>query len=163
MQKYILRELTSQDQLFLEDMFYQSLFVPAGDPPFPRSIIARPGLAKYCRHWGRESDLGFLAMKSGELLGATWSRFFTEEDKGYGFIDPTMPEIGIALQPPYRGQGIGTALLLNLLQELRKHGVPAASLSVDRRNRAFSLYQRLGFEIYRQDGDATVMKITLVN
>jgi GNAT superfamily N-acetyltransferase len=52
--------------------------------------------------------------------------------------------IDIALSPEYRGLGVGSHLLTNLLVEARSASKPVR-LQVETSNRAFTLYQRLGF------------------
>ncbi|MCB0633557.1 MAG: GrpB family protein [Saprospiraceae bacterium] len=152
-----IRYLSVEDRDFFEEMFYTSLFVPPNEPPFSKSIIFKPGLLKYHQDWGRPSDLGLLLYAPEELIGAAWSRFFRREEKGYGFIDEDIPEIGIALRPKYRGNGLGTTLLKKLLEELRLRGVRAVSLSVDERNPALRLYERVGFKLDHQEEHAMVM------
>jgi ribosomal protein S18 acetylase RimI-like enzyme len=41
-----------------------------------------------------------------------WSRCFTRDEPGYGFIDESIPELSIAVATDARGRGIGTALLM---------------------------------------------------
>ncbi|HEV7927059.1 MAG TPA: GNAT family N-acetyltransferase [Verrucomicrobiae bacterium] len=53
--------------------------------------------------------------------------------------------VDIALFPTQRGRGIGTALMQNLQREAASAGKPIR-LSVIQGQRAFRLYQRLGFE-----------------
>jgi GNAT superfamily N-acetyltransferase len=52
--------------------------------------------------------------------------------------------VDVALLPPWRGAGIGTALVGELLDESRRTGVPVR-LHVEHRNPARRLYERLGF------------------
>jgi len=52
--------------------------------------------------------------------------------------------VDISLLPPWRGQGIGSALLEGVLDEARRTG-RAVSLHVDAANPAQRLYARLGF------------------
>jgi ribosomal protein S18 acetylase RimI-like enzyme len=59
--------------------------------------------------------------------------------------------------PEYRGQGIGTALLEQMLEAARKL-YPAISLSVSPNNQALRLYQRMGFEIVDVRNEYPVMK-----
>ena len=153
-----MRALQPADLAFLKEMFYASLYVPRGEVDYPKSIIARPDLAKYYQNWGQESDVGLIAEDDQQqAIGAAWSRFFTKNDPRYGFVDEATPEIGIALQSAYRNQGIGTTLITKLCEALARRDVPSVSLSVDRRNRAIHLYERLGFERYSEDGDAVTM------
>jgi len=59
--------------------------------------------------------------------------------------------IDIAFLPDCRGQGIGTALLRDVLAEASEAGVPA-ELYVERFNPAQALYRRLGFRVV-DEGD----------
>jgi ribosomal protein S18 acetylase RimI-like enzyme len=145
---YKIRPVTSADEPFLWEMLYQGLFVEEGREPYPRDVVNRPHIARYVKDWGRAGDLGFIAIdaRSDEPMGAVWCRLSPEDDKGFAYIDEETPELGIALRPEYRGQGIGTALLKRLLEEA-KNLYPAISLSVSPNNPALRLYERLGFEI----------------
>ena len=58
----------------------------------------------------------------------------------------------IQVLEPYRDRGIGTRLIMDLLERARQDG-KTASLSAVRTNRAIGLYKRLGFRIV--DPDAT--------
>lgn len=150
---FSLRSLESEDLSFLKEMFYQSLFVPPQSSPFPKEIIDRPDLAKYHLNWGKKKgDIGLLAYKKEELIGAVWCRKFSEADRGYGFIDPDTPELGIALREIYRGQGIGTQLLEAMTTTLCEQGILQVSLSADARNPAYRLYLRHGFKLVEKEG-----------
>jgi GNAT superfamily N-acetyltransferase len=52
--------------------------------------------------------------------------------------------VDIALLPPFRGRGIGSQLLVRLLDEGDRYGVPVR-IHVEKHNPALRLYQRLGF------------------
>ena len=64
----------------------------------------------------------------------------------YGHIDDNTPSLALAVCRPYRGYGIGTSLMRALMERLQEDGFNAVSLSVQKSNPAFRLYQRLGFE-----------------
>jgi [ribosomal protein S18]-alanine N-acetyltransferase len=54
----------------------------------------------------------------------------------------------VAILPPYRGQGIGTALMQRVLGEARRLGARRATLEVRASNEAARrLYERLGFYV----------------
>ena len=54
----------------------------------------------------------------------------------------------VAIRPPFRAQGIGTALLRHVLGEARQLGARRATLEVRSSNeRARRLYERLGFHV----------------
>ncbi len=156
---YKIRPAVSSDQAFLWEMMYQALFLEEGQEPYPRDVVNRPEIARYVKDWGRASDLGFIAedARSNEPIGAVWSRLLSADDQGFAYIDEETPELGIALLPEYRGQGIGTALLEHLL-EAAKNLYPAISLSVSPNNPAIRLYERLGFVTVDIRNEYPVMK-----
>lgn len=158
---YQVRPLTPADQKFLWEMLYQSLYAPQGSEPFARSVVNQPELARYVKDWGRTGDDGFVAVdENNQPIGAVWSRLFTDEEKGFGYIDERTPELGITVLPEYRGQGIGTDLLSRLL-EAAASSYESLSLSVSAENPAVRLYQRLGFEAVAKSGDSITMKSKL--
>lgn len=153
-----IRQLSPSDQQFLWEMLYQSLHVPEGGPPFPRDVISRPEIAKYVRAWGRDGDLGFVAVDagSGEPVGAAWLRLLKGDERGYGYVDDETPELGMAVLPEYRGRGVGSALLERLLKAAGAV-YRSVSLSVSADNPAVRLYGRAGFERVRVCGASLIM------
>ncbi|HEY5388906.1 MAG TPA: GNAT family N-acetyltransferase [Solirubrobacteraceae bacterium] len=91
-------------------------------------------------------------------VGAAWWRFFTDEDHGYGFIEPPIPELSVAVTEGLRGRGVGGALLEALIERARDADLPALSLSVEVDNPALRLYERLGFTAVAHDGNAWTMR-----
>jgi ribosomal protein S18 acetylase RimI-like enzyme len=150
--EFVIRAASPADQAFISEMQHEAFFVPPGAEPFPRSILDEPQIRKYHADFGTETgDVGFIAESSaGEPLGAAWVRLV----EGYGFVDHETPELGIAVGERARDAGIGTALLEHLLA-----AAPRCSLSVDTRNRAMRLYDRLGFTTVRVDGDWTAVML----
>ena len=59
--------------------------------------------------------------------------------------------VDITLLPEFRGRGVGTRLLMPLLEEASDAGV-GVRIHVEQSNPALSLYQRLGFETVRSTG-----------
>jgi ribosomal protein S18 acetylase RimI-like enzyme len=151
-----IRSLTPADQPFLWEMLYQALYVAADQIPPPREMIYQPDLARYVQDWGRSGDRGFVAIddKTGQPIGALWLRLLIGENQGYGYVDDRTPELGIAVLPAYRGQGIGTALLNALVAS----PPGSISLSVAADNPAVRLYQRFGFAILSQDHGTLILK-----
>lgn len=146
MEDYVIRCATNEDEPFLWDMLYASIHVPEGQAPFERSIVQHPAIAKYVAGWGRQGDVGFIAETvDGTKIGSATARLFTEDNRGFGYVDASIPELGVAVLPEFRGKGVGTRLIRALLDELRQSGCPAVSLSVDLTNPAARLYERMGF------------------
>lgn len=145
--QYSIRAIRKEDIPFLWEMLYESLFVPEGQEPFSRDIIKEPFISKYVDGWGLEGDFGFIAINNEDQpIGSITARYFNENNKGFGYIDQDTPELGMAILSEFRGKGIGTALLHQLLEEAKKKGIKKLSLSVDPKNRAaVHLYQRFGF------------------
>lgn len=159
---FVVRPLTAQDEHFLWEMLYQAIYVPEGNTPPPRSILQEPSLAQYVRQWGQmPADLGCVVVDeaSGQPVGAAWLRLFSQfaqPEKGYGYVDDQTPELSIAILPAYRGQGVGTLLLNNLLDTASQR-FAAVSLSVSSENPAARLYQRLGFVVVTEHETSNTM------
>ena len=144
---YSIRKVDKADDTILAEMLYHAIYVSPGQVPPDREIIQQPELAKYVRQWGRQGDEGLLLVdeSSQHVVGAVWSRLFSEKQKSFGYVDVETPELSIALLPEYRRQGLGTTLLTSFLTHLQREGYRAVSLSVSDGNPAKRLYRRLGF------------------
>ena len=157
-----IRPAGPEDVEFLKKMLYETA---AWNPDWPRErmieALADPMLERYHRDWGREGDVGVIAEIDGEPVGAAWYRQFTAEEPGYGFVDEETPEIGIAVVPLHRRKGIGETLLRALMSEARQRGVKALSLSVAVHNRSRRMYERVGFQKVREEGENWVMRVEL--
>ena len=141
-------------------MLYRALFVPPGQHSYSEEILERPEIKRYVSNWGQQSgDLALVAVKNDVLIGAIWGRCFSEEEKGYGYIDECTPEISMALKSSFRNRGIGSERLKRISSSYMKLGYSRISLSVDIRNNAKRLYERSGFLIYRMTGDHTITMV----
>jgi GNAT superfamily N-acetyltransferase len=137
-----LRTAVVSDEPFLLEMLYLALFVPPGEPLLSRSVLGDPAIARYVESWGTGArDRGLIAVVDRMPVGAAWQRCFRASEPGYGFVNEEIPEVSIAVLPAYRGRGIGSRLLEELLR-----GADATSLSCDPANPAWRLYRRLGFD-----------------
>jgi ribosomal protein S18 acetylase RimI-like enzyme len=150
-----IRPLTAADEPFIWEAVYHAIFVPAGESPPPRSILADPNIARYAEAWGRAGDLGFAAELSGRRIGACWLRLWSKKERGYGYVDAETPELSLAVWPGHRGNGIGTRLLKATLVETTSFS--GVSLSVSSINPAVHLYDRMGFERVLVQGSNLVM------
>lgn len=109
------------------------------------------------------TDEGLIAFlgENSRAIAAAWYRLFTASNQGYGYINDQTPELAIAVQPLYRGQGIGKVLMRELLQKAKLSLYSQISLSVDPQNPAVHLYQKLGFETVRISTTSLLMAIDL--
>lgn len=153
----IIRELQPEEYPLLKRFLYLAVYVPEGAPPLPVEIIQQAELRVYCEEFGRPGDCAVTAVKQGVPVGAAWARLFTPQAPGYGSVDPSVPELAIAVEAAYRGRGIGTALLQQLLDRLGTAGFSRVSLAVEQVNPAVRLYRRSGFTVHSESGDDFVM------
>ncbi|MDQ1391917.1 MAG: hypothetical protein QOF30_894 [Acidimicrobiaceae bacterium] len=155
-----IRSATASDAGFLAEMLAIAVDWQPGISPRPVGAVrCDPALARYVSGWPREGDVGFVGVtRGGQPVGAAWWRFFTPDDAGYGFFDRATPEVSIGVVTEVRGHGLGTRLLQALIDEGRRRALPGISLSVERGNRAWGLYQRMGFGVVgREDGGSATM------
>ncbi len=75
----------------------------------------------------------------------------------YGHIDDNTPSFAISVYKEYRGKGIGTALMKEMLAILKECGYEQASLSVQKANSAVKMYQKLGFQIVEENEEEYLM------
>ena len=114
-------------------------------------------LRRYVSDWGRTGDDGIIAVATdGEPIGAAWLRLWSEDDRGYGFVDVHTPELSIAVRSAFRGRGVGTQLLQRVLRRA-DHTYERVSLSVSTENPAVRLYGRLGFSAVSGEGASITM------
>jgi ribosomal protein S18 acetylase RimI-like enzyme len=135
---YTVRALTIED----ESIVWEMLRYAAHEPSL-ESVQKQPYLARYALNWGRVGDFGCVATKGTVSIGAAWLRLWVEE-KGFGYVSDEIPELAMAILPDFQGQGIGTRLLMQVL-EVAKGRFPAVSLNVRGDNCVVRLYERAGF------------------
>lgn len=158
-----IRKIQQPEIPFLDEMLYNAIFIPEGREKPPKDIIKLPELARYIKDFGRKGDICLVAESDGSLTGAIWTRLFTEEEKGYSFVDGETPEVSMAVLEPFRSKGIGHLLMNTMLDELKKQNYPKVSLSVDRENYAFEFYLKCGFKIVTEPPGESVTMIKHFN
>ena len=151
---YTIRELQKQEYPLLDNFLYEAIFIPEGTEPPPTTIIKSPELQVYVEHFGElKDDKGFVAEVDGKIVGAVWVRIMND----YGHIDDKTPSLAISLYKQYRGFGIGTVMMKKILTLLKTHGYKQVSLSVQKANYAVKMYQKIGFEIVKENEEELVM------
>lgn len=153
-----IRELNETETNVLEDFLYEAIFIPKGVEKPSRDIINEPELQIYIKDFGtKRGDFCLVAEVENKIVGAAWSRIIND----YGHIDNETPSLSISLYNEYRGLGIGTELMNQLLDLLKNKGFKQSSLSVQKANYASKMYRKLGFEIVRENDEEYVMAIKL--
>jgi len=152
-----IQEHVNEPEKVLTDFLYLAIYTPDGESPPSRNILNKPEVAHYYKHWGKPGDYAVFAFDEKKIVGACWVRCFSVTEPGYGFIDPNIPELSIAVSPAYRHQGIGKKMIRKLISILTGK-YPAISLSVSRDNPAYYLYESIGFKLIYQFESNCVMK-----
>lgn len=149
-----IREMQKQEYPLLDNFLYEAIFVPEGAEPPPKTIIASPELQVYVEHFGEvKDDRGLVAEVDGKIIGAVWARIMND----YGHVDDEAPSLAISLYKEYRGFGIGTGMMKEILALLKSQGYGQVSLSVQKANYAVKLYLKTGFEIIKENEDEYIM------
>lgn len=149
-----IREMQKQEYPLLDNFLYEAIFIPEGIEPPPKTIITSPELQVYVERFGESiDDWGLVAEVDGKVVGAVWVRIMND----YGHIDDETPSLAISLYKEYRGFGIGTAMMKEILTLLKSHRYSRVSLSVQKANYAAKMYLRIGFEIVRENEEEYIM------
>ena len=119
----------------------------------PRAIIEQPELQLYISDFGRKDDNALVAEVDGKVVGAVWTRIMNDS----GHIDDETPSFAISLYKEYRGLGIGTDMMRQMLVLLKEKGYKHTSLAVQQKNYAVKMYQRVGFEIVDKNEEEYIM------
>jgi len=152
--EFIIREMQKSEFSLLSVFLYNAIFVPQGHTAPPTSIIDTPEMQVYLRDFGENiHDRCLVAVKDENVVGAVWTRIMDD----YGHIDDETPSFAISVLESYRGLGIGTKLLEEMLSVLKSCGYIKASLAVQKANYAVKMYQTAGFEIIDENDEEYIM------
>lgn len=154
---YHIRKLRHDEHGILEEFLYKAIYIPEGVEAPPQNIIQQPELQLYISDWGKEDDYCLVAEAKERIVGAVWVRIMED----YGYVDDNTPSFAISLCEEYRGMGIGTALMKQMLSVLKEEGYEKASLSVQKANYAYKMYLKLGFEVISENEEEFLMTIQL--
>ena len=155
---YIIRKIKKAEYDLLNDFLYEAIYIPDGVEPPPKSIINCPELQEYIVEFGnRKHDKALVAEMQGNVIGAIWVRIMND----YGHIDNDTPSLAMSVYKKYRGLGIGTSLLKQLLQVERLAGYSKISLSVQKSNYAVKMYEKVGFTVADENNEEYIMIVNL--
>lgn len=152
----LVRRATAGDDLL---PFLVAAFDWRGDGAWDEArAMADPRVAHYAVGWMRPGDDGVVAVEAGVAVGAAWWRTFTADDAGYGHVADDVPELSLAVLPPWRGRGVAGLMLDSLIDLAREQGLRRLSLSVEDGNDvARAMYERRGFVVVGREGHADTL------
>ena len=149
-----LRELRENEVGLLKEFLYEAIFIPEGVEPPDRSIVEQPELAIYYNDFGEgHADHCIVAEVDGKVAGAVWTRIMND----YGHVDDATPSFAISLYKEYRGKGIGTRMMRQMLELLKEQGYQSASLAVQKANYAVKMYETVGFKTVDENAEEYIM------
>ncbi len=155
---YIIREMRKEEHCLLSNFLYEAIYIPDGVEPPPKSIINSPELQEYIFEFGkRKHDKALVAETQGKIVGAIWVRIMND----YGHIDNDTPSLAMSVSKEYRGLGIGSSLLKELLSALKSVGYSKISLSVQKANYAVKMYKQAGFTVVDENSEEYIMVVNL--
>ena len=157
----MLRDATADDLPALTDALIEAVNWHGRDPLDEAGVMSQPQLAHYVAGWPRPGDFGTIAVVGAAAVGAAWCRTFSADDAGYGYVADDVPEVSIGVAAAWRGRGVGTTLLAELIRQARARGLRALSLSVEDGNHARRLYERAGFTVVGREGGSDVMRLLI--
>jgi ribosomal protein S18 acetylase RimI-like enzyme len=146
------RPITSDDEPFLSQVYASTrldeLAVTDWDDAQKAAFLQMQFVAQHKFYQENYTDTDFLVILQddtpiGRLYVARWK--------------DEIRIVDIALLPTYRGTGIGTTILRDLLAEADAKGKPVR-IHVERNNPALRLYQRLGFVMIEDKGVYLLME-----
>ena len=150
--------LRNDEIALLKEFLYEAIFIPEGATPPPRDIVERPELRVYIDDFGiRQGDNCLVAVIDNKVVGAVWTRIMDD----YGHVDDDTPSFAISLYKDYRGQGIGTRLMKEMLLLLKTQGFKKVSLAVQKANYAVRMYEKVGFHTVDENDEEYIMACEL--
>ena len=153
-----IRKINGNEYKLLNDFLYEAIFIPEGVEAPPREIINAPELQVYVQDFGtQKDDICFVAEVEGKIVGAVWVRIMDD----YGHVEDDVPSFAISLYKEYRRHGIGTAMMKQMLTELKSRGYKKTSLAVQKENYAVKMYKNVGFEIVDENDEEYIMVCVL--
>ncbi|NLT11703.1 MAG: GNAT family N-acetyltransferase [Clostridiaceae bacterium] len=151
---YSIRPLEVSEYGLLEVFLYEAIFQPDPEVRAPRSILKEPSVRIYIEGFGeKKEDRALCAQVGDRVVGIVWVRNID----AYGSIDDETPEFAISVLEAFRGKGIGSDLMREMLCLLKDEGFSKTSLAVQKANYAAKMYQKLGFRIIGENDEEWIM------
>lgn len=154
---YLIRPIKTNEIPLLADFLYEAIFQRDENNPIPRSVIEQPEIKVFIKDFGKRDDNCLVAVVDDKIVGAVWTRILSGAVRGFGNVDEHTPEFAISLYRQYRGKGIGTRLMRDMLALLKEKGYVQTSLAVQKDNYAIKMYEKVGFTIVGENEEEYIM------
>lgn len=140
------RDFTDDDLPFVSELYAstrrEELAATGWPPELQASFLAQQAAAQHSHYSLHYADAEWLIIeRDAKAIG----RLYLRETPG------SLRIVDISLVPDSRGQGIGSAILADILDHARD-SASEVTIHVERNNPARSLYGRLGFETIEEKG-----------
>ncbi len=140
----ILYFLRSSEQKIVTDMLHYAMRLDQ----VGKSLSDIPRLSVHEAFYGFTSkDLGLYALVDNQLAGAAWIRRLNADHGANGYVDDQTPVLTIGVLPEFRGRGIGSVMMGQLLLEAGALH-ERISVSVVSVSPAIRFFERLGFVVH---------------
>ena len=151
---YSIREMRKEEYSLLSDFLYEAIYIPDGTAATLKSVLTCPEVQVYIADFGKSKhDKALIVEVDGNIVGAIWTRIMND----YGHIDENTPSLAMSVLKAYRGMGIGTLLLTQMLLAEKAAGYAKISLSVQKDNYAVKLYRKAGFTTVKETTEEYIM------
>ena len=154
------RALTSKDELLLWR------FLALGTGLSKTEVANHPVWSRYGEGWGRDGDFALAASKLRDNerhdVGLIWSRLYSKNHAGFGFIAPDIPEMCLFAESApdlkkLRGQLLGAYL------DSLAHRFDSVSTHFDSHDlSSLRLYQNAGFHIIEESADGLTKMLLVI-
>ena len=145
--EYTIQEMTVMEYPLLNEFLYEAILISDVIKPTLKIIITSPELQIYVDRFGAsKADFALVTEVEQKIVGAVWVRIIHD----YGHIDDETPSLAISLYKKYRGQGIGTDMMKEMLSLLKTHGYKCVSLSVQKANYALKYIEKSILILYEE-------------
>lgn len=161
------REAAPEDAEFFLDMLMAEVNWGSEEPVSRRQLLRDKVLSHYVAGWGREGDIGLVAVDTGGPnglqipVGAAWLRSFAEKTPGHAFINESVPELTVGVTPPHRDRGIELALIKALCARAREVELKQMSVIVAKGHPSREIYDAAGFEFLHTNEHGDVLVLSL--
>lgn len=153
-----IRPIKKDEIMLLTEFLYEAIFQKDTQNLVPRTILQEPSIWIYIDKFGtKKDDHCLVAVYETYLVGAVWTRCIN----AFGHLKDQIPEIAISVYPQYRGKGIGTKLMQEMLCLLRANGYSKVSLAVQKENYAIRMYEKVGFKVVCEKDEEYLMCCSL--